>query len=114
MDGSKVGENAGASAARAGHRNILQALQRIDSVLWSLRRYGIAHAGLRVQPKFRRRLKTAAQRNQQVRGNVALGEADLLGFGPVDINMQIGLIERLLDVQINRSANLLDSLQQLV
>src|SRR5208283_845572 len=52
--------------------------------------------------------------NQQIIGNVALGEADLLRLGPIHIDMQIGLIERLLNVQIDSPGNLPDPLQQLV
>ena len=57
----------------------------------------IAHAILRVQPEAGRGLETSAEGYQQVLCDVTLSEAGELRFGTVDIDVQIGLIEGLLD-----------------
>ena len=97
-----------------GDRDVFQILQRIHPVLRSLGRDGVAHAVLRVEPVRRRGLEAAAERNQQVVGNVALREAGQLRLGPVHIDVQMRFIEGLLDAQVGRSGNRLDSSQQLV
>ena len=94
---------AGLAPLGPGNRNILQVLQRIHAVLRSLGRDGVAHAVLGIEPVGRRRLETAAERDQQVGGNIALREPDQLRLGPVHIDVQMGLIERLLDAQVCRS-----------
>ena len=89
-------------------------LQRIHPVLRSLGRDGIAHAILGIEPVGRRRLETAAERDQQVGGNVALREPGQLRLGPVHINAQMRFVEGLLDAQVGRARNHLDSAQQFV
>ena len=96
-----------------GNRDVLKVLQRIQPVLRRLGRDGIAHAILGIQPVGRRSLETAAERNQQVGGNVALRESGQLGLGPVHIDVQMRFIEGLLNAQVRRSRNHLDPSQQL-
>ncbi len=114
LDGSQRPRIAGLAPEVAGDRNVLQLLQGVDTVLRSLRRDGVAHAILGIEPVSRRGLETAAQRNQQVGRNVALREADQLRLGPVNIDVQMRFIERLLDAQISGSGNHFDSSQQFV
>ena len=85
----------------------------VISVLRRLRRDVVADAGGGVEPERRRGLKTAAQRDQQVLRHVALREADLLGLGAVHVEMQLGIIEGLLNPQIDRAGNEFQLVQQL-
>ena len=78
MNRSQVGQNFGSVAAGAGDRDIFQILQGIDAVLRGLGGDRIADSGLGIEPECRRGLKASAQRDQQVGGDVALGEAHLL------------------------------------
>ena len=113
-DGRQRAQNRRTRPARPGNRDVLQVLQRIHAVLRRLGRDGIAHAILGVKPVRRRSLETAAERDQQVGGNVALGEASQLRLGPVHINVQMRFVEGLLDAQVRRSGNHFDSPQQFV
>ena len=105
---------AGARPAGPGNRDVLQPLQRIQPVLRSLSRDGVAHSIFGIEPVGRRRLETAAQRDQQVGCNVALGESRQLCLGAVHIDAQVGFIEGLLDAQVGRARDHLDPAQQLV
>ncbi len=60
----------------------------------------VADSGLRDRARKGRSLKAAAQRDQQVPGDVVLREARLLGLGAVHVDVQLGLVEGLLDAQI--------------
>src|SRR5205807_1201291 len=74
----------------------------------------ITHAAFRVEPEGRSSLKTAAERDEQIAGNVALREAHLFRLGAIHINVQVGLIRRLLNAQVDGSRDVLDFLEQLV
>src|SRR4029077_12211138 len=113
-DRRQAGQDLRWRPARAGHRNILKSLQRVQTVLRGLRGDGITHAVLWIQPERGGRLKAAAQRDQQVAGDVPRRIAGLAGLRAVHIDVQLGLIKGLLDVQVDRTRNVADSLQQVI
>ena len=76
-------------------------LERIHPVLRRLRRDRVADAGRGVQPERRRRLAAAAQRDQQVVRDVALREPGLRRARPVDVQVQLRLVERLVHAQVD-------------
>ena len=84
-------ESAGVARAGAGDRDVVQILQRVQPVLRRLGRDGVADAGLRIQPEGRRRLAAAAERDQQVVGDVALGEPASCALGAIDVDVQLRL-----------------------
>jgi len=80
-----------------GYRNVFESLQTVNSVLRSLRSDAVTDPVLGIQPECGRSLKASAERDQQILSDIALREADLLRFRAIHVNVQVGLIERLLD-----------------
>ena len=68
---------------------------------------------VRRQIKSRAGLEASAQAGQQVPGHIALAVPDLLRAGPVDINREHRLIERLLDAQVGGAGDSAYLLHQL-
>src|SRR5438445_8671117 len=54
------------------------------------------------------------QRNKQITSNVTLGEPDLAGLRAIHVHMELGLIERLLNAQIDSAGHVTELLQQSV
>ena len=105
---------AGRASAGTGERNIFQVLQRVQTILRSLGCDRITHSILGIEPVGRRCLKASAKRNQQVGGNVALGEARQLRLRAIHVDMKIGFIEGLLDAQIGGARNHSNPAQEFV
>ena len=59
-----------------------------------------------VEPEGRRGLEAAAQRVQQAARDVALGQPELRGHGPVDVDGSFGLVEDLREVHVDRARDL--------
>src|SRR5258708_19006718 len=66
-----------------------------------------------MEPERRRCLETAAQRNQQVTGDIPLGEARLHGLGAIHIDVQLRLVEGLLNPQVSDAVDRTQLLQQI-
>jgi hypothetical protein len=69
---------------------------------------------LPVQEVGRRRLETAAQRDQDTTGNVSQGETTLGGLGAVYNDIKGGVIEGLLDAEVGEARHLVQLGQDLV
>ena len=73
----------------------------------------VADAVSRIQPEFRRGLKTAAQRNQRAVGDIVLRVPALFGLGAIDGDVDLGLIERLVHPQIGGAGNGLELIEKI-
>ena len=102
------------SRADAGDRNILQILQRLDRRIAAPGREVVVHAVLPVQEEHRRGLEAAAQRIQHAARDVALGQPVLLRLGAVDVDLEIGVVEILLDARVDDARHRAHLLQDLV
>ena len=109
-DAGDIAEDAASGAVLARDRDVGDRLERIHLVLRGLGDQVVAHAVLRVEPKRRLGLEAARQRDQHVAGDVLLGVAGLLRAGAVDRHLQPGLIDRLLDPQVDDARHLVDLL----
>ncbi len=100
-DGGEIGEDLG----RIGsvHRQVLQVLQGTDVVLGSLDDDAVADAIFRIEPEGRGGLETAAQGIQDGGGNVAGGDAELLGLGAFHGDVEARFVVDLLNMDIDRS-----------
>ena len=81
-------ESAAAVGAAAGDRDVAEILQRIASgTAASASRSRSCTPFVGFEPEVRRRLAAAAERDEQVVGDVALGEADLRGARAIDVEL---------------------------
>ena len=96
-------------ACLAGDRNVFEIAQRGHGVLRRLRHHAVAHSVLRIEPERRRGLKAAAQRDQQAVGDIELREAALHGLGAIHVDVDAGLIEELVDAQIDGARDALEA-----
>ena len=87
--------------ARAPQRRRLEVLERGQVVLRRLRGDRVLVSGLRLDPERRCRLEAPRQRDEQVRGHVALGQAEERRLDAVDVDMELGVIEDLMDAQVD-------------
>src|SRR6266699_1966711 len=62
---------------------------------------GVLGAALRVDPEGERGLRAAGERDQQVGGDIGLREPEERRLAAVDLDVQLGVIEGLLDAQID-------------
>src|SRR5258706_4230408 len=106
VDGSDVGEDERACRTGGGDGNVLQVLQRLDGVLRSLGDEVVAGAVLIVQEKNGGYLEAAAERVEHAVGDVAFRKAGLRGFGAVDGDFVLRVIERLLHVRVGDAGDL--------
>src|SRR5262249_5257894 len=97
----------------SGDRDIRQRLQRIYFVLGRLSDDLVAHSVLPVEEEVRIGLETAAQRNQQTGGYILLRQADLVCFGTIHGQIELGLVDGLLNAQIRDAGDLLQFLQEI-
>ena len=65
----------------------------------------VLHAGLRVEPERRRGLPAAASVSSRLLGDVALGEPSCCGAAAVRGDAQLGLVEVLLDAQVDETGH---------
>ena len=56
-------------------------------------------------------MEAPAQRNQQILRHIPLRKTRLLRLGAIDVNMQTGLIENLLDAEVRDTRNVFQLLQ---
>ncbi len=68
----------------------------------------VVHPVLGVDPVVRRDLTARAERDEQAVGDVALGQADLIGPGPVDVDLELGGVDDLVQVDVHRPWDLGD------
>ena len=89
-------------------------MQRVHFVLWRLHGDLVIHAVLKIEPIVRRGLAARAERNQHRLRDIVLRQADLFGFRPVHVHTQVGPMNELVHVRIDRSGNLRDARFDLV
>ncbi len=73
------------------------------AVLRSLDADVVIHAVRPVHPEVRSDGRTAAERDEHAAGDVALGEAELRGFDAVDVQLQLGLGDNLVNMHVGRA-----------
>ncbi len=110
-DRGDIGQHVGPRGGRAGDRDVLQILQRLHVVLRRLGGQVVVDAVGGIQEEHRRRLEAAAQRVEHAGRHIAFGEAALLRLGAVHIDLEIGIVERLLDARIDDARHVADLLE---
>jgi hypothetical protein len=91
-------------------RHVGEIRRAVDAVLWHLRDDRIGDAVLGVQPEIRLNLATAGQRDEKAVGGVTLGQSDLAGERPVDLHVELRIVEDLLDAQVGDAGHRADAL----
>ena len=92
----------------------MQILKRLNGVLRRLLHQVVVHAVLPVQEERGRDLKTSAQRNQQAVGDIARRVAALRGFGAVDRDVKLRVIEILLDARVGHAGHVANLFQDVI
>ena len=100
----------GAPAAVIGR--FFSAFSESISILRRLHHDRIGHAVVGIEPIGRRDLAAAGEIDHQAVGHVALGDADILGARAVDIDVEAGAAERLLDARVDQTRNMPQPAQQ--
>ncbi len=111
IHGGDVGENFlgrhGRGSVHAGSAAIdgyiLQILDGVHFVLGSLRDQVVVHAVLPIEKEHRRDLEAAGEAVQHTSGHVALSKSALRCLGPVDGDIERGVIEGLLDANVGQA-----------
>ncbi len=114
LDGSNVGQDLRPQRILPAQRNTLQVLQRLNVVLRSLRRHAVLDAVAPVEEKHGRGLEAAAERIEQTAGNIGLGVARLHGFGAIDIYVEAGIIEGLLNAGVGNAGHAAKLVENLI
>ncbi len=104
---SNIRKNLRTALGASGDGDILDVLDRLDSVLRRLRNQVVVHAVLPVDKEHRRDLEASAQRVQHTRSNVYLPVSGLQCLGPVHSYIERRIIERLLDMQVGQPGDLM-------
>ena len=94
--------------------SVCSALSEFDLVLRRLHHDRIGHAVIRIEVVGRRHLRGAGKVDHETVGDVALGQADILRAGAVDIDVEGRIVRRLLDARIGDAGNPADLGQQIV
>ncbi len=90
------------------------AFERIDLILRRLHDDRVVHAVFGIEPERRLHLARSGQIDHHAVGDVALGHADILGPRAIDVDVEAGLAERLLDARIDQTGNVAQPAQQLL
>ena len=100
--------------AGRGDRQILQRVERIDLILRRLHDDRVAHAVVGIEPEGRLHLARAGEVDDHAVGHVALGDADILRARPIDVDVEAGSVERLLDARVDQTRDVAQPAQQLL
>ena len=84
----------------------------VDAILRHLRNDRIRDAILGIQPEIRLHLAAARKCDQQTVRGVALGQSNVAGERPIDVDVDLRIIEHLLDAQIGDAGDHADTLEQ--
>ncbi len=114
LDVGDAAEDRRLRIAGRGDRQRLQRAQGIDLVLRRLHHDGIGHAVIRIEIVGRRDLRAAGEIDDEAVGDVALGQADILRAGAVDVDVEGRRARRLLDARIRNAGDTADAAEQLV
>src|SRR5205823_1779323 len=76
-----------------------------ENVLWSLRGDEVSNTHFGVHPEVRSYLSARAQRDVEIIGDVELRQAEFSRPGAINIKMQIGTIQDLMDMGIDDARN---------
>ncbi len=112
MNVGDVGEQLRGPAGAVGQRRVAEIVEGLETVLRGLGRNLVLRARRRVDPKAWRCLEAARERHQHIAGHVLFGEADQLCLGPIDIDIELRIVPGLMDMQIDRTRNAAQLLQQ--
>src|SRR5262249_29169727 len=93
---SHIGQYSRAACSGSSDGQVLDVLERLNIVLGGLRHEAIVHPVLPVQKEHGIGLKAAAQRIEHAGGDITESESALGGFGAVDGDVKLGIIELLL------------------
>ncbi len=91
---------------------IAEIVEILQAKLRRLRGDLVLRAALRIDPERRRRLKAAGEGDQHIARHRLLGQPDQLRLAAVDIDVELRIVARLLDMQIDRAGNGVQFLQQ--
>ena len=98
--------NFGAIAERVDRDGrILQRIDGVDAVLRGLCGHRIGNAHLRIEPEVRLHRGAGTERDVNAVGDVLLGQAELRGAHPIDIEVKIGSIDHLVHMDVDRAWN---------
>src|SRR5882672_7652706 len=103
----QICKNLGAST-RSGvvDRSVLKRLQSVHAILGRLDGYVVVDPVFGIKPEAWSRLETGTEGDENVLGDVARLQADVLGASAVDIEVKRGVVESLLDVNVHRAGNM--------
>ena len=88
---------------RAAQGCVAEIIETFQAKLRSLRGHLVLRAALRIHPEGGRGLKAARQGHEHVAGHGLFGQADELRLGAVDIDIELRIVARLVNVQIHRA-----------
>ena len=91
---------------------LFSAFSESDLVLRRLHHDRVGHAVVGIEPVGRRDLAGAREIDHHAVGDVALGQADILGAGAVDVDVEARRVERLLDARIDQPRHVPELLQE--
>src|ERR1700676_53318 len=100
-----AGDRLTAHRQRGGNRYVSERIQRVDFVLRRLHSQIIRNPRGRIGPEIRRHLLRRAQAHVDVRGHRARIEPKLRGPGPVDLGVEGGSVDFLLQMRIDDAGN---------
>src|SRR4029077_3579209 len=93
---------------------VAEIVETLEPELRSLGDHLVLGSALGIGPERRRGLKAPRQRDQQVAGNRLFGEPDELRLASIDVDVELGVVGRLLDMQIDGAGDAAQFLKELV
>jgi hypothetical protein len=106
IEAGDISEDLRRLAVAGHHRDVLDVVQRLHPVLRHLGHEVVVYAVLPIQEEHRRHLHAAAERIQYVARHLVLGEAGLQRLRAVHLDIEGGVIHRLLDPEIGQAGDL--------
>src|SRR3954447_10591179 len=99
-------------ACGRGDGRSLQCLEGVDSILRALNNHLVVHSVLRVEPLVRCGLATPGERDQHAVRDITLLKPNPLSFVSVNVHLDRGIRDPLVDVNIHSTGNSLDLAQK--
>jgi hypothetical protein len=111
-DGREVAEELRLGELARADGRLPERVETVDFVLRRLHRDRVTDAVERVEPVVGRNLAAGAERDEEIVGDVALGEAHSAGPGAVDIDEERGRTHDLLEMDIDGAAHAAQPVEQ--